>query len=485
MDVASIVTTPAGGDAVELLLEGKKAKKSKIYVRYVVTDPFDPAYDHTISPDANIAEVKATEAKAAEAKEAEAKAAAAAEAKETIGSKEWAAANATAATPGVAVEAGPSSSSEGGGGTAVGAAGGVCVETPETDAVDGKAGGKTGDATAETKTGGASSEGTSYNAVGKPSDNQEGEGGERDEDEGKTEGRIQGSSAVTGGAPQFTNLAAVMVGAKVASSAPPPKTVARKKWAKVAVAAKVIAATAAMKKPPKRTLCTSQLDIIDVASTEVLLEGMDSAAYRTGSTHAIPFDASSGDQSLRSLHECILSLSEGTESFVAPVAKKKKNIMSKFKVVARLPGFMRSKKTKEADAAVEAEEAEAAKTDGAGGVAGGKDGDGGNSSSSSTGNATVAPFRCSSLTRFLDGKLGGDANALALFCCGSSNVEFHNSMASVRWATRFQKIVQVRGEDDSCFSVRLVSVTFVCVCGGGGRYVYVRTCPCDCYIANH
>ena len=81
MDVASIVTTPAGGDAVELLLEGKKAKKSKIYVRYVVTDPFDPAYDHTISPDANIAEVKAAEAAVAEAKEAEAKAAAAEEAK--------------------------------------------------------------------------------------------------------------------------------------------------------------------------------------------------------------------------------------------------------------------------------------------------------------------------------------------------------------------------------------------------------------------
>ena len=419
VDVASIVTTPEG-DAVELLLEGKKAKKSKIYVRYVVMDPFDPSYDHTKSPEKNTAEVKAAEATAA-------------------------AANATAATTGLAVGAGPPSSSEKGGGTVVvGAAGGVCVETPETDAVDGKAGGKTGDATVETKTGGASSEGKSYNAVGKPGGNQEVGGGERDEDEGKTEGRIQGSSVVAGGAPQFTNLAAVMVGAEVANSAPLPKTVARKKWAKVAVATKAIAATTAMKKPPKRTLCTSQLDIIDVASTEVLLEGMDSAAYRTGSTHAIPFDASCGDQSLRSLHECILSLSEGTESFVAPVAKKKKNIMSKFKVAARLPGFMRSKKTKKADAAVEAEEAEAAKTDGAGGVTGDKDGDGGYSSSSSTGNATVAPFRCSSLTRFLDGKLGGDANALALFCCGSSNVEFHNSMASVRWATRFQKIVQVR-----------------------------------------
>ena len=36
VDVASIVTTPPGGDAVELLLEGKNAKNSKIYVRFVV-----------------------------------------------------------------------------------------------------------------------------------------------------------------------------------------------------------------------------------------------------------------------------------------------------------------------------------------------------------------------------------------------------------------------------------------------------------------
>jgi hypothetical protein len=59
VDVASIVTTPADGDAVELLLEGKKAKKSKIYVRYFVTDPF-------ASPE----EKKAAEA-ARKAKEAE------------------------------------------------------------------------------------------------------------------------------------------------------------------------------------------------------------------------------------------------------------------------------------------------------------------------------------------------------------------------------------------------------------------------------
>ena len=39
VDVASIVTTPPGGDAVELLLEGKNAKNSKIYVRFVVNDP--------------------------------------------------------------------------------------------------------------------------------------------------------------------------------------------------------------------------------------------------------------------------------------------------------------------------------------------------------------------------------------------------------------------------------------------------------------
>ena len=52
MDVASIVTTPEDGDAVELLLEGKRAKESKIYVRYFVTHSFT---DTTVAEETKVA----------------------------------------------------------------------------------------------------------------------------------------------------------------------------------------------------------------------------------------------------------------------------------------------------------------------------------------------------------------------------------------------------------------------------------------------